>query len=143
MAQSRSEHDGVVLTAWLAGIAYPIGVMAFCGVLLSRARRAIIDEKPTPLSRALEFLYKEYLPEFFWWEIMEMFRRFVLVGILVMFRPGSLEPLAQPLEDHLEAEARPSATTGLEALRWGQPCAQRERRQLWSRRKRQQPRPKS
>ena len=56
-------------------------------------RRAIIDEKPTRLSRALEFLYKEYLPEFFWWEIMEMFRRFVLVGILVMFRPGSLEQL--------------------------------------------------
>ena len=43
-------------------------------------------------SRALA----EYTPEFYWWELMEMTRRFLLVGLYVVvpFHPGSIMQLA-------------------------------------------------
>ena len=76
--------------------------------------------RPTPLSRAIAFLHSEYKPAFYWvrrglrasadpvpfavalskagvrlacaqWELMEMARRFVLVGIFVRVAPGSIE----------------------------------------------------
>ena len=49
----------------------------------------------TPLSRATYFLYKEYDVTCFWWELMEMGRKFLLVGLFV-WQPtqGSVTQLA-------------------------------------------------
>ena len=42
------------------------------------------------LARELRFMYGEYKPELYWWEIVEMLRRFILVGIFVDVYPGNV-----------------------------------------------------
>ena len=51
-----------------------------------------MSKQPTRLSRALGFLIREYTPHMFFWELMEMVRRFVLVGVFVVgpYSRGSL-----------------------------------------------------
>ena len=69
---------------------YPIGIWLFCAVLLFKASTTILAGKETPLSRAIGFLYKEYDTECFWWELMEMVRKFLLVGLFVTLMPGTI-----------------------------------------------------
>jgi hypothetical protein len=45
---------------------------------------------PTPLSRALGFLADGYGPRVFWWELVELGRKLLLVGFLALVQPGSL-----------------------------------------------------
>ena len=40
-------------------------------VLLLSARKAILTERPTDLSRSLEFLHHDYEPSMYWWEMVE------------------------------------------------------------------------
>ena len=85
-----AEHGHVQLVAWLAVIAYPAGIMLFCVVLLFKAAPALIAGKKTPLTRATAMLHREYDPTCFWWELMEMLRKFLLVGLFVTLEPGSV-----------------------------------------------------
>ena len=58
-------------------------------MLLYSARKAITgDHRPTALSRALSFVYGEYQSSFYWWEVLEMLRRFFLVGLMSILPPG-------------------------------------------------------
>ena len=63
-------HGTVKMVAWIGVIAYPIGIFLFCAVPLFRASTAILAGKETPLTRAIGFLYREYDPECFWWELV-------------------------------------------------------------------------
>ena len=49
-------------------------------VLLYKVRIALIGRTPTALSRATAFLHRDYKPEYFYWEIIELGRRTVLTG---------------------------------------------------------------
>ena len=81
---------GTVAVATIA--AYSVGCFAGFAVLLARARP---DKHPNrQLSLAICFLHSEYRPEYFFWELMEMLRRFVLVGVFVVIEQGSVEQLA-------------------------------------------------
>jgi len=85
------EHRKVQSWAWIAVCLYPVGALATCAVLLAVVRRAVVSSKPTPLSRAVAFLYREYKPGWHWWELMEMTRRLFLVGVFSLYpAPGSL-----------------------------------------------------
>ena len=55
-------------------IIYPVGLLVLNGVLLFMARKAIMDNTPTTLSRSIAFLYREYEPHMWWWELVEMSR---------------------------------------------------------------------
>ena len=59
--------------------------MALTALLLFTARHAIVRGPTTTLSRAVRFLHAEYSPGCFAWELMEMGRRFLLVGVFVVF----------------------------------------------------------
>lgn len=86
-----SRHHQVQAWAIVAVCLYPVGVLALCTALLLVVRRPILLNRPTPLSRAVHFLYREYKPNFFWWELVEMARRFFLVGFFSLYpSPGSL-----------------------------------------------------
>lgn len=81
--------------AVIAIIAYPLGLLVLFGALLFRARHAIRMAQPSALSTAISFLHREYDVKFFYWELFEMLRRFVLVGVLVVFpAQGTVEQLA-------------------------------------------------
>ena len=96
IACGTDEHYEVMAIAVAAVVVYPVGAIILCTVLLLAARKAINppkDEADVPfqwLARGLEFLHREFKPEFFWWEIAEMTRRFLLVGLAVILQPGSV-----------------------------------------------------
>ena len=88
-------YDEVTFLAWLAILLYPVGAMVLCLVLLLCARNAIRHPKDTAslrlrwLARGLAFLHQEYTPEFYFWEVVEMLRRFLLVGLAVVIFEGT------------------------------------------------------
>ena len=61
-----SEHRQVVFIATLAILIYPVGVLVLYGTLLAKTARSILSNVTTPLSIALDFLYREYEVGFFW-----------------------------------------------------------------------------
>lgn len=82
--------DEVWSTALLAVLLYPVGVWCLTAALLFQARKDILAKRVTPLSTALSFLHHDLQPAFCWWELVEMIRRLVLIGFLVVVEPGSL-----------------------------------------------------
>ena len=69
------EYDAVMNLAWAAIVLYPLAIPLVCLVLLLSTRKAILNEQPTPLSRALAFLHQDYEPSMFWWEIVEIAKK--------------------------------------------------------------------
>ena len=94
-----SEYARIVSAAWLAVLTYPVGVLVLNGEFLARARPAIKSGKPTRFSRSIEFLYRDYRPSFFLWEIVEGSRRFLLVGAFIVgpYERGSMMQLAMAI----------------------------------------------
>jgi len=94
-AAFTADYAKLRVVAWLAILCYPIGVPLIYLSLLLRARRAIISGRPTPLSRALSFLHREYEPDFYAWELVELGKKVLLVGFasLEAMKPGSLTQL--------------------------------------------------
>ena len=64
-----AEHDEAKALAVVAIILYPVGLLVLNASLLYAARRAILTQRPTPLSRATAFLHREFEPQFFFWEV--------------------------------------------------------------------------
>jgi hypothetical protein len=91
-----SEHSDLIQLAWLSIAVYPIGLLVLYATLLFAARRHILARRETTLTSAITFLHAGYRPTAtcFWWEIMEMLRRFLLVGLFVVMEQGSLTQLA-------------------------------------------------
>lgn len=91
--QSR-QYVSVVSLSIASLLLYPVGVPAFYLALLFTNRRSIVARERTPMTAALWFLYHEYQPHAYLWELAEMLRRFVLVGVAVLIVPGSITQLA-------------------------------------------------
>jgi len=90
---SGSEYSKVFSLAWVAIAMYPVGLVVLFAVLLFRARDAIRDDDPTPLSVGIEFLHREFQPAYYWWELVEMVRRLLLIGLFVLIERGSVTQL--------------------------------------------------
>ena len=88
------QHAHAMNVAFGAIGIYSIGVPTVFALLLLCSRRAIVTRKPSALSTAIGFLHREYKTRIFWWELMEMLRRLLLVGAFVVVRQGSIEQLA-------------------------------------------------
>ena len=91
--ETTAEYASLRQVAFIAMAIYPIGLVLLNGALLFAARKAILLERATLLSGAIKFLYREYKREFFWWELAEMLRRVVLVGIMVLLLRGTITQL--------------------------------------------------
>ena len=90
-------HDDVISLSSLAIAIYPVGTWLLNAALLFFARKAITSRKPSPLSRSIAFLFREYKPELFWWELVEMSRRLVLIGVMVLYQDRMMQLLAGTL----------------------------------------------
>jgi uncharacterized membrane protein YhaH (DUF805 family) len=84
------EHASVMAVAWVAIVVYPIGIWLGCVALLWKASAAIVSGEPTPFSRSISLLHREYKATTYWWELMEMLRKFFLVGLFVVLEPGTI-----------------------------------------------------
>ena len=78
-------HKEVVEVAIVLLILWPIGALAICAVLLRAARRPILARTPNRLVRATAFLHRDYHPECFYWELIELVRRTFLTGWVLLF----------------------------------------------------------
>ena len=78
---------------WTAIVLYPIGLWLAALALLLLAKREILEGSPSRLSTALAFLHQTYETQVFWWELAEMMRRFVLVGLFVVAQRGTVMQL--------------------------------------------------
>ena len=96
-------HSQVKLVAWLAVAVYPMGLWVAALLLLRRARLAILPQEvgarkasaaEQRLAANISFLFAEYEPHMFWWELAEMGRRLLLVGLLVVIEPGTILQLS-------------------------------------------------
>ena len=85
-----SEHDRAKLLAWLAIFIYPVGLWLATFALLHLARNEIVMRPEGRLSVAIAFLHSEYETGTYWWELAEIGRRFVLVGLFVVVQPGTI-----------------------------------------------------
>jgi hypothetical protein len=84
------EHEAVKQLAWVAVVIYPVGLWIGSFALLTKASTAIFSDKPTPFSESVSFLYASYRVPAFWWELMEMLRKFLLIGLFVTLEPGTI-----------------------------------------------------
>ena len=84
------DHARITTLATLAIIIYPIGITIFTAVLLFRASTDILAGHETPFTRATAFLHKDYDATAFYWELLEMLRKFLLVGVFLLIDPGSI-----------------------------------------------------
>ena len=65
----EAEYKRVFRLAWAAIILYPIAVPLTYALLLRAASNAIISQRPTVLSKALNFLHRDVTPRCYWWEV--------------------------------------------------------------------------
>ena len=87
-------HKTAQRIAMAAIIIYPCGLPMAFGMLLLCARRSILSRTPNDsLKSAITFLHREYKTEFYLWELVEMVRRFLLVGVFMRIKRGSVEQL--------------------------------------------------
>ena len=84
------EHSSASALAWAAVVAYPIGIWLFCLLLLWYGSTDIIAGKETNFTRSIGMLHREFDVTCFWWELAEMLRKFLLVGLFVTLEPGSI-----------------------------------------------------
>ena len=91
-----AEHGRVVSLAWVAIALYPVCVPLLYLALLLSARKAILTEQPTDLSRGLTFLHQDYEPSMFWWELVEISKKAhdPLSTLLPPIQPQSLTAVA-------------------------------------------------
>ena len=68
---SGSSYKSLVLLATLLILLWPVGVPATFAVLLWRCRRSIATHQPSPMSRAVGFLYSELRDDFYMWEVLQ------------------------------------------------------------------------
>ena len=71
----NAEYNQVFFLAWVAIALYPVCVPLLYLALLLSARKAILTEHPTDLSRSLSFLHQDYAPSMFWWEVVEISKK--------------------------------------------------------------------
>ena len=87
---SSAQHESAVALALIGILLYPVGVSLLYIVLLRIAEKAILEERPTALSTALGFLTLDFDKSYFWWELVEAWKKLFLVGFCVLIVPGSI-----------------------------------------------------
>ena len=72
---------------------YPVGIPACYLIFLSKHRKRITadDRDYDPLIQKSSFLWANYEPEFWWWEVFECVRRLALSSVLVFVAQGTGE----------------------------------------------------
>ncbi|KAL1499218.1 hypothetical protein AB1Y20_013725 [Prymnesium parvum] len=80
-----SEHNRILLIAWVMVAIWPIGMVVMYTALLLPCRHMLLDEAPeSPLLKATSFLHRDYKPAYYWWEVVSLMQRTTLTGWLLL-----------------------------------------------------------
>jgi len=69
---------------------YPAGVPSFFILLMWREREQISDSIN---QKKYGFLFADYVQMYFLWEVIDLFRKLLLSGLMIFFQPGSVGQL--------------------------------------------------
>jgi hypothetical protein len=84
-----SGYETTSAIAYVCIVIWPVGIPLMYGALLFGSRKAINEGVPTSLSRATEFLWSDYTVEAWWWEPLEMCRKLILVGWVLVIHDNA------------------------------------------------------
>ena len=87
------EYVRIRRLAWVAIVLYPVCMPIGYAWLLFSVRHALWRDEPTTLSASVSFLTTEYDPAFFFWELVEVLRKLLLVGVMSVVLPGEVNQL--------------------------------------------------
>jgi len=96
---SGEEYEYYMYLAIAGILIYPIGCPLLYATLLYRNKNKLhgTDEAGSKIRERLGFIYDRYEPDFYWWEVVEMIRKFFLTGLILFMAPGSIAQLASAL----------------------------------------------
>jgi len=78
------EYSRILLLAHVAIVCYPVCMPCVYACLLFKARHAVWSESPTRLSASVNFLTGEYAKAYYFWELVEVLKKLLLVRICVL-----------------------------------------------------------
>ena len=80
--------------AWVAILIYPVGTILFSAWLLYLGRsRLLIEEESTPYTRSIAFLHAPFVPSYFYFDLLELCKKLLLIGFASLIEPGSVVQL--------------------------------------------------
>uniref|UniRef100_A0A7S3TEN2 Tyrosine-protein kinase ephrin type A/B receptor-like domain-containing protein n=1 Tax=Emiliania huxleyi TaxID=2903 RepID=A0A7S3TEN2_EMIHU len=79
-----AEHDSITTIAIFLIFLWPFGSLALFTLLLIPCHKALSTSTPTDLSRAASFLHREYEVRWYWWEALDLLRKIILTGVVVL-----------------------------------------------------------
>ena len=82
---SDQEHDTITSIAFALIWLWPVGMVLLYVAALLPCRHSVRAHIQTPLTRATAFLTHDYKDEYYWWELIELTRRTVLIGWVLLF----------------------------------------------------------
>jgi len=82
--EDEEEHKDITDLAIFLLFVWPFGSLVLFSLLLGMCYKAMQTNTPTDLSRAASFLHKEYEVGWYWWEALELLRKIVLTGVVVL-----------------------------------------------------------
>jgi hypothetical protein len=75
-----AEHDVITSIAFAFVFVWPIGMVLLYAAVLIPCGSSMRAHTPTHLTKATRFLHKDYTSDFYYWELIELCRRVVLLG---------------------------------------------------------------
>ena len=79
-----AEHETIKSIATTLACFWPVGMTGVYGASLFACRVSLRARQHTPLVRATTFLHHDYKIDFYYWELIELARRNILVGWLLL-----------------------------------------------------------
>ena len=85
-----AKHAAYQVYAGVMMVVYPVGIPTLYGVLLWRAREPLQEEgrEGNEKLHKIAFLWQDYEPELWWFEVFDCVRRLSLTGLLVFVFKG-------------------------------------------------------
>ena len=82
--------------AWAAIFLYPVGVVLLSAWLLYLSRQALLlEEQSTPYTRSIAFLHAPFVPKFFYFELLELTKKLLLIGFASACHQSESNPVLQ------------------------------------------------
>ena len=135
---SQELKDAQALAS-VAILLYPVGVIFFSAWLLYLGRNTLIlEEENTPYTRSIAFLHASFIPTFFYFDILELAKKLILIGFASLVNQGSvmqlmLGTLITLLFLVLHLQASPCAWPAFEPRALAPPASQRTTRPAFDR----------
>ena len=77
--------------AWVAILIYPVGTILLCAWLLYLGRaKLLLEEQGTPYTRSIAFLHAPFVPSYFYFDLLELCKKVLLIGFASLIKPGSI-----------------------------------------------------